>query len=68
MKKAPRDPFFRALIALFHTRYLRRNNFKINTLTLERLEASVASQREMRSKDPKRFAETGFYGPFSANN
>lgn len=68
MKKAPRNQFFRVLVTLFHARYVRRNNFRINTQTLERLEASVASQRQLRSQDPKRFASSAFYGPFSSYN
>ena len=68
MKKTTRNPFFRMLLTLFHTRYLRRNNFKMNTLTLERLEASVREQRELRSSDPKLFASSGFHGPFSKYN
>jgi hypothetical protein len=64
MKKVTRNKVGRVLIALFHHRYNRRNNFRVNTATLQRLEASVAAQRFLRSTDPKRFASAGFYGPF----
>lgn len=65
MQKISRHPLRRALTAMFHDRYMRRNNFKINTMTLERLEADVAAQRALRSSDPEAFAKTGFHGPFA---
>jgi hypothetical protein len=68
MQKVSRHPFSRAIAAMFHHRYLRRNTFKINTKTLERLEADVAAQRALRSSDPKAFASSSFYGPFSRYN
>jgi hypothetical protein len=64
MKKVTRQPFLRALASLTHHRYLRRNNFNINTRTLERLEASVAAQRRFRTENPEQFATASFYGPF----
>jgi hypothetical protein len=64
MKKTTRHRVGRAIAALFHHRYLRRNNFRVNTATLEKLEASVAAQRALRTSDPKSFASTGLYGPF----
>lgn len=48
MRKTSRQPLLRALTALFHARYLRRENFRFNTEELQRRTATISAQWALR--------------------
>lgn len=67
MQRITRVQPFRALRALFHGRFQRRQNFRFNTMTLLEREEMVRQERELRTNNPEAFADGSLYGgPFSA--